>query len=133
MHSHLIHSRPQRFSNLGWLALTLALVAIPATHASDRPGTPADSTASATGPRPSLRDGKNLGPFSLFDTNHDGKLSAEEIAAAPEVLRRFDKNHDGCLTADELPKRPSPPPHSCPPETGEAPPDAPPADAPPAS
>ena len=38
----------------------------------------------------------------LFDTNHDGVISADEIAAAPTVLKALDKNGDGQLTADEL-------------------------------
>ncbi|MCX6938621.1 MAG: EF-hand domain-containing protein [Verrucomicrobia bacterium] len=63
-------------------------------------------------PRPALRGDKALGPYSVFDTNHDGSLSALEISAAAEVLRKLDKNHDGALTADELrPARPPRPPH----------------------
>jgi len=43
----------------------------------------------------------------IFDTNHDGVISADEIAHAPAALKALDKNGDGQLTADELrPPRP---------------------------
>jgi hypothetical protein len=43
-----------------------------------------------------------------LDTNDDGAIDAQEIAAAPVVLRTLDKNGDGKLTADELrPPRPA--------------------------
>ena len=45
--------------------------------------------------------------MEALDTNHDGVLSAEEIAAAPTSLKKLDKNSDGQLTEDEL--RPPPP------------------------
>lgn len=37
-----------------------------------------------------------------IDTDHDGSLSAEEIAAAPAALAKLDRNHDGKLTPDEF-------------------------------
>lgn len=40
--------------------------------------------------------------FSALDLNHDGVLSAEELAQAPTVLRALDLNGDGNLSADEL-------------------------------
>ena len=46
--------------------------------------------------------------YMALDTNHDGKIDADEIAAAPKVLLTLDKNHDGQLTPDEL--MPSGPP-----------------------
>ena len=83
---------------LGLAQLGLALAAEP-TASTDTPAR-----------RPALRGEKNLGPFSIFDTDHDGTLSPAEIAAAAKVLLQFDKNHDGSLTAAELPKRrPAPP------------------------
>jgi hypothetical protein len=37
-----------------------------------------------------------------LDTNHDGQLSADEIANASASLLTLDKNGDGILTHDEL-------------------------------
>ena len=45
--------------------------------------------------------------MEVLDTNHDGILSAEEIANAPASLKTLDKNGDGQLSEDEL--RPPPP------------------------
>ena len=42
----------------------------------------------------------------MFDTDHDGTLSAAEIDAAAAKLRKRDANKDGKLTADELPRGP---------------------------
>lgn len=50
-------------------------------------------------------------PLALFDTNHDGRISPAEIAAAPALLRKLDTNGDGQLTGRELqPPRPPRPP-----------------------
>jgi Ca2+-binding EF-hand superfamily protein len=40
--------------------------------------------------------------FSALDSDHDGKLSAAEISAASEVIRKLDKNADGFVTPDEV-------------------------------
>ena len=40
--------------------------------------------------------------FEALDKDHDGVLSAEEIQAAGESLKKLDKNGDGKLTEDEL-------------------------------
>jgi Ca2+-binding EF-hand superfamily protein len=40
--------------------------------------------------------------LAALDTNGDGELSAEEIAAAPTVLKKLDTNGDGQLSADEV-------------------------------
>ena len=94
-----------------WLLLSsacaLALSVVAFTHAADAP---ADSSSSKDKPaeRPALRGDRALGPFSPFDTNHDGALSSDEIDAIPAALRKLDKNGDGKLTADEL--RPKGPP-----------------------
>jgi hypothetical protein len=40
--------------------------------------------------------------LTVLDTDGDGALSSEEIAAAPARLRTLDKNGDGILTRDEL-------------------------------
>lgn len=39
---------------------------------------------------------------SSIDANGDRTLSAEEIAAAPEALKKLDRNNDGQLTQDDL-------------------------------
>lgn len=44
----------------------------------------------------------------LFDTDADGVISDEEIAAAIDVLNELDENGDGSLTRDELPRPPRP-------------------------
>jgi Ca2+-binding EF-hand superfamily protein len=38
----------------------------------------------------------------VLDSNGDRTLSAEEISAAPDALKRLDRNTDGQLTRDEL-------------------------------
>ena len=48
--------------------------------------------------------------IAALDLNHDGIISADEIAKAPESLKRLDKNGDGQLTPDEL--RPPRPPRA---------------------
>jgi Ca2+-binding EF-hand superfamily protein len=40
--------------------------------------------------------------FAHLDTNKDGKISKEELTAAPEVLRKLDANEDDMLTAREI-------------------------------
>ena len=40
--------------------------------------------------------------LSALDTDHDGALSAKEIAAAPAVIRKFDRNGDGSVSREEL-------------------------------
>ncbi len=40
--------------------------------------------------------------WTALDADHDGTLSAAELAAAPKALRTLDKNQDGNLTMDEL-------------------------------
>lgn len=65
----------------------------------------ADTTKPAGG-----QDGMRRPPnplLHIFDTNHDGVISADEIANASTALKALDKNGDGQLTADELrPPRP---------------------------
>jgi len=40
--------------------------------------------------------------FAAIDLDHNGVLSAAEMARAPTVLRALDLNQDGVLSADEL-------------------------------
>jgi Ca2+-binding EF-hand superfamily protein len=42
--------------------------------------------------------------FALLDTNKDGKLTKEELAAAPVVLLRLDQNDDEMIVPQELAK-----------------------------
>src|SRR5580698_4833114 len=56
------------------------------------------------------QDGRGRGPgrgqpsvgFTALDTNSDGVLDAQEIAAAPAALAKLDKNSDGQITSDEV-------------------------------
>ena len=54
--------------------------------------------------------------FQALDTNHDGVLSADEIAQAPEALKKLDLNGDGRLSAEEY--RPARPEGDRPPRPG---------------
>lgn len=65
------------------------------------------STASTqSGPNGRVERGGNvtrMDPIlSALDTDHDGIISAAEIAAAPASLKTLDKNGDGVLSADEI-------------------------------
>jgi Ca2+-binding EF-hand superfamily protein len=40
--------------------------------------------------------------LAALDANHDGTISAAEIANAPAALKALDKNGDGQLTEDEV-------------------------------
>jgi Ca2+-binding EF-hand superfamily protein len=52
--------------------------------------------------------GRGRGPggfdlaFNALDTNHDGEISADEIANAPMSLKTLDKNGDGQIASDEV-------------------------------
>jgi len=47
--------------------------------------------------------------LEAVDTDHDGIISAEEIAAAPDTLKTLDENSDGQLSKDEFLPPPPPP------------------------
>src|ERR1700691_4734156 len=79
----------------------------PAQGGNDRdregPPPPDDEGGPQQGPPRGGRHGRAPNPLmDALDTNHDGILSAEEIANAPASLKKLDKNGDGKLTADEL-------------------------------
>jgi Ca2+-binding EF-hand superfamily protein len=40
--------------------------------------------------------------FVLLDTNHDGKLSQEELSKAGALFEKLDRNHDGVIDAKEF-------------------------------
>ena len=40
--------------------------------------------------------------LSALDVNHDGVISAEEMANAPAILKTLDRNGDGQITPDEM-------------------------------
>ena len=84
------------------LALVLSIVAFSQAADTSPPQPSADqgNASARLGPRA-------LGPFAIFDTNHDGVISADEIAASSAVLAKLDKNGDGTLTTDELPPPPA--------------------------
>src|SRR5262249_56323790 len=50
----------------------------------------------------SMADRINDAFFKLLDTNKDGKLSKEELAAAPALLLKADVNDDEMISVDEL-------------------------------
>jgi Ca2+-binding EF-hand superfamily protein len=47
--------------------------------------------------------------FNLLDTNKDGKLSREELAAAPEILMKLDLDEDEVVSLEELLPSAAPP------------------------
>ena len=54
--------------------------------------------------RPPMPPGPGPGDSLMraMDTNHDGTLSKDEIAAAPQSLKKLDRNDDGEITRSEL-------------------------------
>ena len=54
------------------------------------------------------RAGAGRSAFAALDTNHDGKLTRDELAGGPardaavnRIFARIDKNHDGVITLEE--------------------------------
>jgi hypothetical protein len=96
------------------MATAVTLSAKPSPEGGDRQGPPAEGGRKSHRPLPPPM-------IMALDTNHDGILSAEEIARAPQALLTLDKNGDGQLDHEEL--RP-PRPHDAP--EGDEPPPGPP-------
>lgn len=73
-------------------------------------GLVAVSLAQPSGEEPGRREGpgpgRGFGPpmpvIEALDADRDGQLSAEEIAAASQALKKLDKDGDGKLSAEEL-------------------------------
>ncbi len=57
---------------------------------------------SQLGINPPARTPMPGGLLRVIDADGDGSLSKEEIAAAPEALRKLDRDNDGAISADEL-------------------------------
>jgi hypothetical protein len=80
-----------------WGVLSLGTVCILLSTAGaqppERPGRPPDRDGAPPPPNPVVE---------ALDTDHDGVLSADEIRAASESLKKLDRNGDGKLTEDEL-------------------------------
>lgn len=82
------------------LAITVGVSVAQTAGAEAKPARPAPGERGPGGP--GGPDRPRLMPFMLLDANRDGELSAAEIDAAPQVLRKLDVNGDGKLTRDEL-------------------------------
>jgi caffeoyl-CoA O-methyltransferase len=83
-------------------SMTFTLVLVAAALIAQRPDAP-------PGKRGDFRPGRGSPPppppsavMEALDANHDGELSAEEIAGASKALLKLDKNGDGKLDREEL-------------------------------
>jgi Ca2+-binding EF-hand superfamily protein len=71
-------------------------------------GTLQASTSKSESMTESSEESQSLPAFArLLDTNHDGRLSREELSKAAELFDRLDRNHDGFLDAKELTQMPA--------------------------
>ncbi len=85
------------------LVVLIAAVAVMSLVAVSLAQPPGEEPGKREGPRP----GRGFGPppmplIEALDANRDGQLSAEEIAAASQALKKLDKDGDGKLSAEEL-------------------------------
>ena len=90
---------------------TLAMLAVMAQAVvAQQPGPQGQAPGQRRGPRtgpPRERSGRPFGPppipvMTAIDANHDGEISAKELAGAVAALEKLDKNADGKLARDEL-------------------------------
>jgi Ca2+-binding EF-hand superfamily protein len=71
-------------------------------------GTQQASTSKSESMAENSEESQGLPAFArLLDTNHDGRLSREELSKAAELFDRLDRNHDGFLDAKELTQMPA--------------------------
>lgn len=97
-----------------YLLLTGALLLASSTFtfaqdaSADKPADKAEKGEKGPGgPRGQGRPQMGSPIVGAIDANHDGVISAEEIANASAALKALDKNGDGQLTGDEIhPARP---------------------------
>lgn len=98
------------------IALALALTAWGAAAQNDGPGPqgppPGDNAGPPDGPPPGGPEGRHHRPppiLEVLDANHDGVISADEIANASKALLKLDKKGTGQITLEEaLGPRPGP-------------------------
>jgi hypothetical protein len=77
------------------------------------PRTPKEPKGPPEGPQGPPPNKPPVPPLvAALDADHDGTVSAEEIANAPESLKELDKNGDGQLSREELRPMGPPPPHA---------------------
>ncbi|HEX3797245.1 MAG TPA: EF-hand domain-containing protein [Verrucomicrobiae bacterium] len=94
-------------------ALALSLPASTLLAQDGPPSGGPDNPPPAGGPGQGGPGGRHHRPppmpiIMALDVNHDGVISADEIANAPAALKTLDKNGDGQLTKDEyMPQRPN--------------------------
>jgi predicted O-methyltransferase YrrM len=74
------------------------------TEAPSKPPTVKRSAPPAPGPGPGGGPPPR-GVLRALDADRDGRISSDEIAAAPKALLTLDKNGDGQLTSDEVRRR----------------------------
>ena len=99
----------------------LLVVATSLVQAQPTGGPPGDGGPGQGGPNGGRRRPPPDPVLIALDANHDGVLSADEIANASKSLLALDKNGDGQLTQDELrPPRPADAPDGPPPPDGPA-------------
>ncbi len=88
-----------RFSLMASMASACTLIAVASAvpaFGQDEPPRPRPAEVNRTFGPPAFALGEAL------DKDKNGKLSSDEIAAAPEALKALDKNKDGKLDAEEI-------------------------------
>ena len=109
---HAFHRPPLRGSDEDRTTDEHARAQPPIPDGADRPeadaGRPHDFRDGA-GEHPRHQHGPPPSPlFDALDTNHDGVISADEIANAPESLKKLDKAGSGQIKREDLQRMPPP-------------------------